>query len=78
MRDVDYLRQQPVIVFEGLGGMASKWSYRRAGKAKPKRGEYYLSGAIPQAYKAPNDLTIEYEIVEPIREFKLQQVWLPV
>jgi hypothetical protein len=33
-------------------------------KRAPKRGEWYLSGAIPAAYQAPNDLSTEYHIVE--------------
>jgi hypothetical protein len=28
----------------------------------PKRGEWYISGAIPEAYLAPNDLTVSYHI----------------
>jgi hypothetical protein len=32
----------------------------------PKKGEFYLSGAIVQAFKAPNDLDSSYWIVEPI------------
>ena len=28
----------------------------------PKKGEWYLSGAIPTAYKAPNDLSTEFRI----------------
>ena len=31
----------------------------------PKKGEYYLSGAIPCAYRAPNDLTQVYHILRP-------------
>lgn len=31
----------------------------------PLRGEYYLSGAIIAAYRAPNDLTTEYWIAKP-------------
>jgi hypothetical protein len=34
-------------------------------KRFPKKGEYYLSGAIPQVYLAPNDLNAEYFIVIP-------------
>ena len=30
----------------------------------PKRGEYYLSGAIVEAYRAPNDLSTPYWIAE--------------
>lgn len=29
----------------------------------PKAGEWYLSGAIPVGYRAPNDLTTEYHIL---------------
>lgn len=31
---------------------------------KPKKGEWYLSGAIPEAYKAPNDLSHPYFIAK--------------
>lgn len=33
-------------------------------KRCPKRGEWYLSGAIVTAYRAPNDLSSEYYIAE--------------
>lgn len=29
----------------------------------PRAGEYYLSGAIPTAYRAPNDLSTAYPIM---------------
>lgn len=34
---------------------------------KPKSGEYFLSGAIPEAYhnKTVADMTVDYWIVEP-------------
>lgn len=35
-----------------------------------------MSGAIPEAYKAKQHLTMEYQIVEPIAEYKLKQVWV--
>jgi len=28
----------------------------------PKAGEWYISGALPAAYRAPNDLTTAYHI----------------
>lgn len=34
-----------------------------ASKRCPKKGEWFLSGAIPQGYKAPNDLGDEYNIL---------------
>jgi len=30
----------------------------------PKKGEWYLSGAIPECYQAPNDLSIKFNIVK--------------
>jgi hypothetical protein len=36
-------------------------------KRAPKKGEWYLSGAIATAYKAPNDLTSEYHIARLVR-----------
>ena len=32
----------------------------------PRKGEYYLSGAIVEAFKAKNNLTSSYWIVEPL------------
>lgn len=32
----------------------------------PRKGEYYLSGAIVAAYKAPNDLSTAFRIVRPM------------
>ena len=31
---------------------------------EPKAGEFFLSGAIPEAYKAPNDLSTSYNIMQ--------------
>ena len=47
----------------------------------PKKGEWYLSGAIPGAYKAPNDLSQEYWIatlvkVSVITEYVLEEIEL--
>lgn len=35
---------------------------------EPRKGEYYLSGAIPCAYVAPNDLTMKFHIAKPYTE----------
>jgi len=51
------------VVFEGLKGLHA---YRVVGKRPPRKGEFYLSGAIPAAYKAPNDLTSTYVVVERV------------
>jgi len=36
-------------------------------KRSPKKGEYFLSGAQPTAYLAPNDLSEKYYIAEIIK-----------
>lgn len=36
-------------------------------KRCPEKGEWYLSGAIIAAYKAPNDLSTEYYIAKLVR-----------
>jgi|SRR5579871_773067 hypothetical protein len=52
--------------FESLG-IKGKTRYRATGEYRaPKRGEYYLSGAVITAYIAPNDLSTEYWIAEPV------------
>ena len=33
----------------------------------PKKGEWYLSGAIPCAYQSPNDLSTKYWIAQLVR-----------
>ena len=45
----------------------------------PKKGEWFLSGAVPMAYKAPNDLNQEYYIativkVTEIIEYVLEEI----
>ncbi len=32
----------------------------------PRKGEFYLSGAIVVAYRAPNDLTASFHIAKPV------------
>ena len=34
---------------------------------EPKKGEWFLSGARPCAYKAPNDLSEKYHIAELVK-----------
>ena len=55
--------------YEGMmGSLAKKGSYAiSTGDIRPpKKGEYYLSGAQPIAYKAPNDLSTSFLIAEII------------
>ncbi len=39
--------------------------YEVVGKRAPKKGEWFISGAIPVAYKAKNDLVSEYLVARP-------------
>ncbi len=32
----------------------------------PRKGEWFLSGAIPTAYRAPNDLSTRYHILQEV------------
>lgn len=45
-------------------------------KRPPKRGEYYLSGAIPEAHRAPNDLSTPHAIARlvVVRHVQLTQI----
>lgn len=36
-------------------------------KRAPRKGEWYLSGAIIEAYEAPNDLTTDYRIARLVQ-----------
>ncbi len=47
------MRDKPVLV-----------AFRGSEFRPPKKGEYYLSGARPVAYKAPNDLSQAYRIAQ--------------
>jgi hypothetical protein len=51
----------------GQGGHPrTRGSYRATGEFRPPlRGEFFLSGAIVEAYRAPNDLSTPYWIAEP-------------
>lgn len=40
---------------------------RTGEKRPPMKGEWYISGAIPEAYRAPNDLTHDHVIARIVR-----------
>lgn len=70
----------PVVVpFEGFVGESwrSECLYHVLGYREPKKGEYYLSGAICEAYKAPNDLPSKFLVVKPTQKVKTVQVYTP-
>ena len=63
------------ISFEGLKTF-SDYFYRVIRFGYPQKDQHYLSGALVRAWKAPNDLTIEYWIVEPTFRAKRTQSWV--
>ena len=56
------------------------FTYNILGYRAPKKGEWYLSGAVCTAYYAPNDLTTKFLVVEPTQMYKPVQTinWFPV
>lgn len=58
--------------FEGLG-----MCFYEAGEfRRPHRGEFYLSGAIVAAWRAPNDLGTSYRIVRPTHRARRVEGWV--
>lgn len=53
---------QSPITFEGMPGL---YFYETGEFRAPRKGEYYLSGAVLAAYRAPNDLTTAYRVARP-------------
>lgn len=50
--------------YEGQGLNSNSYAISTGIKRSPKKGEFYLSGASPIAYKAPNDLSTAFLIAE--------------
>ena len=68
--DADSLPE--VMPFERADGTRTFDCYwRRLRVRPPRKGEWYVSGAIPMAYRAPNDLTGRFLVVEPTHRAKL-------
>ena len=62
-----------VLPFEG--NEWRNWFYGIAGYRWPKPGEYYISGAIPMAYKAERALKQEYLIAIPLEKVEPATGW---
>lgn len=52
----------------GVGGVHAQWDGQP--ERCPKQGEWYLSGARIEAYRAPNDLSTPYHIALLVRTKK--------
>jgi hypothetical protein len=64
-------QMRPAIGYQTVNGgteetasMQFKWDGQPA--RPPRRGEYYLSGAIPEAWDAPNDLSTPFFICQRV------------
>jgi hypothetical protein len=64
-----------VLYFRDRGVDYGICFYRLVAKRKPKKGEWYLSGAIVDVYLAPTDLTTEYHVVEPTHKAQRVTEW---
>ena len=67
-------KRRECVTLGGLYPVASEAYLHRGERAKPtgekrppKSGEWYLSGAIIEAYRAPNDLSTPYLIARLVR-----------
>lgn len=67
-----------VLPFENTEFITKHYFYFAVGFRCPKKGEYFVSGAKPQAYKATNDLSTKYLIVEKLAKAKRKEIWAAV
>lgn len=63
-------KPEGIFFGEGIGSLGllkDKRRYAATGEYRaPRKGEYYLSGAIVCAYRAPNDLKLCYWIAREV------------
>lgn len=59
------------VFFEDIGSHFYDLGLFRA----PRKGEFYLSGAVVAAYRASHDMTSAYRIAIPTKPAKLGLVW---
>lgn len=69
-----FLMPLSTLNFERVHNFPIRAFYEYVGYRAPKAGEWYVSGAIPQGYRAPNDLSAEYHIVRPTFKAVLKSV----
>ena len=66
-----------VIKFGDSSLISPQFFYEVIDFRAPKAGEWYISGAIPQAYQAPNDLGIEFLIAKKTQQAVQRTAWVP-
>jgi hypothetical protein len=62
------------VIFEGHGARGMTYRWERVDYRAPKKGEYYLSGALPMAYQARADFSpnFRYLVVKPATEERIK------
>lgn len=65
----------PLVVAIDDGVVSRHYFYQIIEYRRPKKGEYFLDGAVITAYKAVTDLYDEYLVVELTCPAKLIWVW---
>lgn len=66
-----------VIPFEAVAanGQTRDCYWQKVRDGYPKKGEFYVSGALPMAYKARADLSTRYTIVKPTHFAERSTIW---
>ena len=68
----------PVLLNDGDGLLSKLRTYKVLGYRKPKKGEFYLSGAICEAWKTPSDLSDRFLVIEFDEvEYVQRTIWVP-
>lgn len=70
IRDMPAYEDLQALGMDFSGWIKAKATFRaiKTGeKRPPKAGEWYLSGAIPEAYRTKHDLTSSYHILRLVR-----------
>jgi len=61
------LTKSPFFLPSSGVGVAGVMAVRTGEKRSPRKGEWYLSGAVVEAYRAPNDLATEFHIAKLVK-----------
>ena len=62
----------PFTSASGISVPSQGWFAWTGEKRPPRKGEYFLSGAIVEAYQAYSDLNTPYHIARPVELVKCQ------
>jgi len=66
-----------IVLFGNYEFLNKHYTYEVVDFRPPLKDEFYLSGAIPQAYQARNNLSTPFLIVVQKTRMILRQAWVP-